>query len=81
MANECSIDASLSLLGGTIFHFIMGIKTMWGNIAPYVVSASGFAVCHSSFFTVEFHRLAILIILFVSSASASQIRRIAPIIY
>ena len=25
-------------MGGTIFHFIIGIKLMWGNIAPYITS-------------------------------------------
>jgi len=25
-------------MGGTIFHFIVGIKIMWGNIAPYITS-------------------------------------------
>lgn len=43
MRKECSIDGSLSLLGGTIFHLIVGIKTMWGNITPYVVSESAMA--------------------------------------
>jgi hypothetical protein len=38
MTDELSVDAILSLMGGTIFHFIVGIKIMWGNIAPYVVS-------------------------------------------
>ena len=38
MTDEWSIDAILALMGGTIFHFIVGIKIMWGNIAPYVVS-------------------------------------------
>lgn len=36
--DDCNIDSILSLMGGTIFHFIVGIKIMWGNIAPYIVS-------------------------------------------
>mmetsp|Transcript_11918 Transcript_11918/g.25147 ORF Transcript_11918/g.25147 Transcript_11918/m.25147 type:complete len:503 (+) Transcript_11918:118-1626(+) len=35
---DCNIDSILSLMGGTIFHFIVGIKIMWGNIAPYITS-------------------------------------------
>mmetsp|Transcript_34749 Transcript_34749/g.75078 ORF Transcript_34749/g.75078 Transcript_34749/m.75078 type:complete len:500 (-) Transcript_34749:144-1643(-) len=35
---ELNIDSILSLMGGTIFHFIVGIKTMWGNVAPYITS-------------------------------------------
>lgn len=38
MTDKWTVDAILSLMGGTIFHFIVGIKMMWGNIAPYVVS-------------------------------------------
>ncbi|KAL7530406.1 hypothetical protein ACHAXR_003482 [Thalassiosira sp. AJA248-18] len=38
MSDECNIDSILSLMGGTIFHFIVGIKIMWGNIAPYITS-------------------------------------------
>ena len=37
MTDTWNVDAILSLMGGTIFHFIVGIKMMWGNIAPYVV--------------------------------------------
>jgi len=36
--DEWNVDAILSLLGGTIFHFIVGVKIMWGNITPYVTS-------------------------------------------
>ena len=36
--DEWNVDALLSLLGGTIFHFILGVKIMWGNITPYVTS-------------------------------------------
>jgi len=25
-------------MGGTIFHFIVGIKIMWGNVSPYITS-------------------------------------------
>jgi MFS family permease len=35
---DCNVDSILSLMGGTIFHFIVGIKIMWGNIAPYITS-------------------------------------------
>eukprot|EP00581_Thalassiosira_minuscula_P002508 CAMPEP_0183737780 /NCGR_PEP_ID=MMETSP0737-20130205/52894_1 /TAXON_ID=385413 /ORGANISM="Thalassiosira miniscula, Strain CCMP1093" /LENGTH=482 /DNA_ID=CAMNT_0025972149 /DNA_START=303 /DNA_END=1748 /DNA_ORIENTATION=- len=38
MSDECNVDSILSLMGGTIFHFIVGIKIMWGNIAPYITS-------------------------------------------
>ena len=38
MTDKWTVDAILSLMGGTIFHFIVGIKMMWGNIAPYMVS-------------------------------------------
>ena len=37
-SDECNVDSILSLMGGTIFHFIVGIKIMWGNIAPYITS-------------------------------------------
>ncbi|KAL3803216.1 hypothetical protein HJC23_003491 [Cyclotella cryptica] len=33
-----NVDSILSLMGGTIFHFIVGIKIMWGNVTPYVTS-------------------------------------------
>jgi len=33
-----SVDSILSLMGGTIFHFIVGIKIMWGNVTPYITS-------------------------------------------
>lgn len=29
MSDEWNVDAILSLMGGTIFHFIVGIKMMW----------------------------------------------------
>ena len=35
---DCNVDSILSLMGGTIFHFIVGIKIMWGNVAPYITS-------------------------------------------
>lgn len=38
MKDECNVDSILSLMGGTIFHFIVGIKIMWGNVAPYITS-------------------------------------------
>ena len=39
MTNEdCNVDSILSLMGGTIFHFIVGIKIMWGSISPYITS-------------------------------------------
>ena len=39
MTNEdCNIDSIMSLMGGTIFHFIVGIKIMWGSISPYITS-------------------------------------------
>lgn len=38
MSDECNVDSILSLMGGTIFHFIVGIKIMWGNVAPYITS-------------------------------------------
>jgi len=28
----------MALMGGTIFHFIVGVKIMWGNVAPYITS-------------------------------------------
>lgn len=37
-SDEVNVDSILSLMGGTIFHFIVGIKIMWGNIAPYITS-------------------------------------------
>ncbi|KAL7549678.1 hypothetical protein ACHAWF_012946 [Thalassiosira exigua] len=36
--DECNVDSILSLMGATIFHFIVGIKIMWGNVAPYITS-------------------------------------------
>src|SRR6056300_604649 len=36
--SDYNVDSILSLMGGTIFHFIVGIKIMWGNIAPYITS-------------------------------------------
>ena len=36
--SDCNVDSILSLMGGTIFHFIVGIKIMWGNVAPYITS-------------------------------------------
>lgn len=36
--DECNVDSILSLMGATIFHFIVGIKIMWGNVTPYITS-------------------------------------------
>lgn len=36
--SDYNVDSILSLMGGTIFHFIVGIKIMWGNVAPYITS-------------------------------------------
>ena len=46
-----NVDSILSLMGGFIFHFIVGIKIMWGNVTPYVTS---YLVQFDS--TVTYHR-------------------------
>ncbi len=35
---DCNVDSIMALMGGTIFHFIVGVKIMWGNVAPYITS-------------------------------------------
>ena len=38
--NDYNVDSILSLMGGTIFHFIVGIKIMWGCFDESKVSIS-----------------------------------------